>query len=86
MEEVTEKNSSLKKEFESLLVKDLGNRHFKEGEIISGKVSRISKKYVFVDIMAKSEIDHSGRCSEAIRTRSPFEIPHSINKLASFIT
>ena len=50
MEEVTEKNSSLKKEFESLLVKDLSNRHFKEGEIIIGVVEEISKKFVYVDI------------------------------------
>ena len=50
MEEVTEKNSSLKKEFESLLVKDLSNRHFKEGEIITGVVEEISKKFVYVDL------------------------------------
>jgi len=54
MEEVTEKNNSLKKEFESLLVKDLGNRHFKEGEIITGVVEEISKKFVYVDLGLKS--------------------------------
>ena len=43
------------KEFETLLSKDLGNRKLKEGEIITGTVSDISKKHIFVDIMAKSE-------------------------------
>ena len=43
------------KEFEKLLSKDLGNRNLKEGEIISGTVSNISKKHVYVDIKGKSE-------------------------------
>ena len=43
------------KEFEKLLTQDMGSRNLKEGEIISGIVSGISKKHVYVDIMAKSE-------------------------------
>ena len=43
------------KEFEKLLAQDMGGRNLKEGEIISGIVSGISKKHVYVDIMAKSE-------------------------------
>ena len=43
------------KEFEKLLAQDMGSRNLKEGEIISGIVSGISKKHVYVDIMAKSE-------------------------------
>ena len=43
------------KEFEKLLTQDMGSRNLKEGEIISGIVSGISKKHVHVDIMAKSE-------------------------------
>ena len=43
------------KEFERLLTQDMGSRNLKEGEIISGIVSGISKKHVYVDIMAKSE-------------------------------
>ena len=54
MEEVTEKNNSLKKEFESLLIKDLSNRHFKEGQIITGVVEEISKKFVYVELGLKS--------------------------------
>ena len=43
------------KEFEKLLSEDLNNRKLKEGEIITGVVSNIGKKHVFVDISAKSE-------------------------------
>ena len=43
------------KEFEKLLSQDMSTRNLKEGEIISGTVSNISKKHVYVDIMAKSE-------------------------------
>ena len=55
MEEIikTEKTKS-HKEFEELLSKDMGSRNFKEGEIISGIVSNIGKKHVFIDIQAKS--------------------------------
>ena len=42
-------------EFEKLLSQDMSTRNLKEGEIISGTVSNISKKHVYVDIMAKSE-------------------------------
>ena len=54
MEKATEKNNSLKKEFESLLAKDLGNRHFKEGSILTGVVEEISKKFVYIDLGLKS--------------------------------
>ena len=43
------------KEFEKLLSEDLNNRKLKEGEIITGVVSNIGKKHVFIDISAKSE-------------------------------
>ena len=56
MEETIKQNKSKSdKEFEKLLSQDLGNRKLKEGEIITGVVSDISKKHIFVDIMAKSE-------------------------------
>jgi len=42
-------------EFEKLLSQDLGNRKLKEGEIITGTVSTVGKKFIFVDISAKSE-------------------------------
>ena len=56
MEEIlkTEKSKS-HQEFEKLLSKDMGDRNLKEGEIISGIVSSIGKKHIFVDIRAKSE-------------------------------
>ena len=56
MEEIlkTEKSKS-HQEFEELLSKDMGDRNLKEGEIISGIVSSIGKKHIFVDIRAKSE-------------------------------
>ena len=49
-----DKNKS-HKEFEKLLSEDLNNRKLKEGEIITGVVSSIGKKHIFVDISAKSE-------------------------------
>ena len=56
MEEIIKLDKSRSdKEFEKLLSQDLGNRKLKEGEIITGVVSNISKKHIFVDIMAKSE-------------------------------
>ena len=56
MEEILkqDKNSS-HKEFEKLLSEDLSNRKLNEGEIITGVVSSIGKKHIFVDISAKSE-------------------------------
>jgi len=54
MEENINKNKSLKKEFESLLAEDLSNRHFKEGEILTGVVEEIGKKFVYLDLGLKS--------------------------------
>ena len=54
MEENINKNNSLKKEFESLLTEDLNNRHFKEGEILTGVVEEIGKKFVYLDLGLKS--------------------------------
>tara|TARA_Y100000590_G_scaffold432571_1_gene548725 strand:+ start:5441 stop:7159 length:1719 start_codon:yes stop_codon:yes gene_type:complete len=58
MEEIikqNEDNTKSHKEFEKLLSQDMGNRKLKEGEIITGTVSSVGKKFVFVDISAKSE-------------------------------
>ena len=43
------------KEFEKLLSEDLGNRKFVEGEITTGTVSEVGKKYIFIDLGLKSE-------------------------------
>ena len=43
------------KEFEKLLSEDLGNRKFKEGEVTTGVISEVGKKFVFVDLGLKSE-------------------------------
>ena len=43
------------KEFEQLLSQDLNSRKFKEGEITTGIVSEIGKKFIFVDLGLKSE-------------------------------
>ena len=43
------------KEFESLLKEDFKKRDLKEGSIVKATVSEIGKKYVFVDLKAKSE-------------------------------
>ena len=56
MEEILKQDRSKShKEFEKLLTEDLNNRKLKEGEIITGVVSSISKKHIFIDIQAKSE-------------------------------
>ena len=55
MEEIVklDKNKS-NKEFEQLLSKDLGKRKFKEGEIATGTVEEVGKKFVFIDLGLKS--------------------------------
>ena len=56
MEQIIKENKSKSdKEFEELLSQDLGSRKFKEGEITSGTISKIGKKFVFVDLGLKSE-------------------------------
>tara|TARA_Y100000590_G_scaffold440310_1_gene565526 strand:+ start:433 stop:2148 length:1716 start_codon:yes stop_codon:yes gene_type:complete len=56
MEEATKQNKSKSLgEFEKLLTKDLGSRKFKEGEVTTGTVSEVGKKFVFVDLGLKSE-------------------------------
>ena len=49
-----EAKSKSHKEFEKLLTEDLGSRKFKEGEIATGIVEEIGKKFVFVDLGLKS--------------------------------
>jgi len=49
-----ESNKSTK-EFENLLKEDFKKRDLKEGGIIKATVSEIGKKYIFVDLKAKSE-------------------------------
>ena len=56
MEEILKQDRSKShKEFEKLLSEDLDNRKLKEGEIITGVVSSIGEKHIFIDISAKSE-------------------------------
>jgi len=56
MEEILKQGQSEShKEFEKLLSEDLNNRKLKEGEIITGVVSSIGQKHIFIDIAAKSE-------------------------------
>jgi len=56
MEEILKQDKSKShKEFEKLLSEDLSNRKLKEGEIITGVVSNIGEKHIFIDISAKSE-------------------------------
>ncbi len=49
-----QEKSKSHKEFEKLLSEDLGGRKFKEGEIATGTVEEIGKKFVFVDLGLKS--------------------------------
>ena len=54
-EAIKQDKSKSHKEFEKLLSQDLVQRKMREGEIITGVVSSIGKKHVFVDISGKSE-------------------------------
>ena len=55
MEEFIKENKSKSHaEFEKLLSEDLGNRKFKEGEITTGIIEEIGKKFVFIDLGLKS--------------------------------
>jgi len=55
MEEALKENKTKShKEFEKLLSEDLGNRKFKEGEITTGTIEEIGKKFVFIDLGLKS--------------------------------
>ena len=55
MEEILKQDKSkFHKEFEKLLSKDLENRKFKEGEITTGTIEEIGKKFVFIDLGLKS--------------------------------
>ena len=54
-ETIKQDKSKSDKEFEKLLSQDWGNRKFKEGEITTGVVSEVGKKFVFVDLGLKSE-------------------------------
>ena len=55
MEEIIKLNKNKShKEFEKLLSEDLGNRKFKEGEITTGTIEEIGKKFVFIDLGLKS--------------------------------
>ena len=52
MEEILKQDKGKSnKEFEKLLSEDLSNRKFKEGEITTGIVSEVGKKYVFIDLI-----------------------------------
>jgi len=53
-ETLKQEKSESHKEFEKLLFKDLDNRKFKEGEIATGIVEEIGKKYIFIDLGLKS--------------------------------
>ena len=55
MEEILKQDKSKShKEFEKLLSEDLENRKFKEGEITTGTVEEIGKKFIFIDLGLKS--------------------------------
>ena len=51
MEEILKQDKSKShQEFEKLLSEDLGNRKFKEGELATGVVEEIGKKFVFIGV------------------------------------
>ena len=56
MEETLKSDKSKShEEFEKLLAQDLSNRKFKEGEVTTAVVSKVEKKFIYVDLGLKSE-------------------------------
>ena len=75
MEEITKQNkSNSQEEFQKLLAEDLSNRKFKEGEITTGTISKVGKKYVFVDLGLNSETE--SRTREIIKKAEDYELTH----------
>ena len=54
-ETIKQIRSGSRKEFEKLLSQDLNSRKFKEGEITTGVVREVGKKFIFLDLGLKSE-------------------------------
>jgi len=54
-ETIKQIRSGSRKEFEKLLSQDLNTRKFKEGEITTGVVREVGKKFIFLDLGLKSE-------------------------------
>ena len=54
-ETIKQDKSKSHKEFEKLLYQDWDKRKFKEGEVTTGVVSKVGKKFVFIDLGLKSE-------------------------------
>jgi len=54
MESIKQDKSKSHQEFEKLLLDDLSNRSFREGETVTGTVEEIGKKFVFIDLGLKS--------------------------------
>ena len=56
------------KEFEKLLSEDLGNRKFREGEVTTGTISEVGKKFVFVDLKDQSGLSPLQEVNEPLMT------------------
>ena len=86
LNEKSKKDSS--KEFEKLLTKDLSNRKFVEGDVISGTITKIDNKYCFVDVGAKSEgiipIDEFKLTKEIDKIKIGSKIEVLLEKLESY--
>ena len=90
MEEILEQGESKShKEFKKLLSKDLENRKFKEGEITTGTVEEIGKKFVFVDLGLKSEgaipIDEFKLAKELDKIKVGQKIEILLEKIENFL-
>lgn len=79
-----------KNEFESLLNEDFKKRDLKEGSIVKATISEIGKKYVFVDLKAKSEgiipIQEFQIAKEADKLKVGLSISVYLERIESFRT
>ena len=68
-----QEKSKSHQEFQKLLSEDLGKRNFKQDEIAIGTVSKIGKKFVFIEFGLKSEaaavVENKKKQIEGIKSR-----------------
>ena len=81
MEEILKENKSKSnKDFEKLLNEDLSTRKFSEGDIVTGTVEEVGRKYVLVDVGLKSSaaipLEEFTFAKEEVSVNSKCELLH----------
>ena len=78
MEEIIKQKSKSAKEFEEMLAADMQKRPFREGEIVTGIVEEVGKKFITVDISGKSSgsipVDEFGKNLDKIKVKDQISV------------